>query len=331
MNIHPKIQKLLENISVKNILSLLELEDFSPVFEYADKINYLNHGKYIDIRAIVEFSNYCKRKCKYCGLNSTNSSAKRYRMTEEKIIHTAIEARKAGYLTAVLQSGEDSYFTAEKLGLIVREIKKQVDMFITLSCGEKTFEELAYLKECGADRYLLKHETADDLLYDRLHPCGTLENRTECLRNLKKLGYESGSGFMIGLPTQNLEIIAKDIFLLYDLQCDMAGIGPFIPHPQTELKNYSAGSAELTKKAVAITRIILPKANLPATTSLGVLDSNEKNNLFSCGANVIMRKVTPPEYVKLYEIYPTTIKVKNIKEERQELELSIQSLGKIPR
>lgn len=331
LNIHPKIQKLLDDISVKNILSLLELEDFSPVFEYADKINYLNHGKYIDIRAIVEFSNYCKRKCKYCGLNSTNSSAKRYRMTEEEIIYTAIEARKAGYLTAVLQSGEDSYFTVDKLGFIVKEIKKQVDMFITLSCGEKNFEELAYLRECGADRYLLKHETADNLLYDRLHPCGTLANRTECLRNLKKLGYESGSGFMIGLPTQSLETIAKDIFLLYDLQCDMAGIGPFIPHPQTELKNYSAGSTELTKKAVAITRIILPEANLPATTSLGVLDSKENNNLFSCGANVIMRKVTPPEYVKLYEIYPTDINVKNIEEERKELELAILNLGKIPR
>lgn len=331
MNTHSAIQRLLDDISVENILALLELEDFSPVFDYANKINELHHGKYVDIRAIVEFSNYCRRKCKYCGLNSTNSSAERYRMTEKEVIHTAIEARKVGYLTAVLQSGEDAYFTVDRLGFIVKEIKRQVNMFITLSCGEKSFEELAYLKKCGADRYLLKHETANAVLYDKLHPCGTLANRTQCLRDIKKLGYETGSGFMIGLPSQTLHTIAEDLFLLYELRCDMAGIGPFIPHPQTELKHYCAGNTELTKKAVAIARILLPKANLPATTSLGVLDSKQKNNIFSCGANVIMRKVTPPEYVRLYEIYPTTIKVKNIKEERQELEKLIRSLGKIPR
>ena len=331
LSTHPAIQKLIDDISVENILTLLELEDFSPVFDYADRINHFHHGKYIDIRAIVEFSNYCRRKCKYCGLNATNSSAKRYRMTEEEVIQTAIHARKAGYLTAVLQSGEDAYFTIEKLGFIVKEIKKQVDMFITLSCGEKSFEELAYLKDCGADRYLLKHETADTSLYGNLHPCGTLAARTQCLRDIKKLGYDAGSGFMIGLPTQTLHTIAEDLFLLYDLQCDMAGIGPFIPHPETELRNCSAGNTELTKKAVAIARILLPKANLPATTSLGVLYSEQKNNVFSCGANVIMRKVTPPEYVQLYDIYPTAIKVNNIKEERQELETTIRSLGKIPR
>ena len=176
-------------------------------------------------------------------------------------------------------------------GNIVREIKR-LGAAVTVSCGEMTAEAYAYLKASGADRYLLKHETADPKLYGMLHPCGTLKNRIDCLKILKSLGFETGSGFMIGLPGQTLETIAEDLLLLKEIGCDMAGIGPFIPHPDTELKDFPSGSIELTKRAVALARILLPKCNLPATTSLGVLDAQEKNNIFSCGANVIMRKVT---------------------------------------
>lgn len=330
-NVKSAIRRLLFDVSIKNISTLLELEDFSEVFAYADRVNLTHHGPVVDIRAIIEFSNICRRKCRYCGLNSLNHQVTRYRMREDEIVQTALAARSAGYLTVVLQSGEDAFFTAKRLGDIVKKIKSEVDIAVTLSCGEKSYEDFRYLKECGADRYLLKHETADNTLYSSLHSCGTLKNRVQCLRDIKSLGYDMGSGFMIGLPTQNLHNIAEDIFLLYRLNCDMAGIGPFIPHPQTSLKDFPPGDTELTKRAVALTRILLPEANLPATTSLGVLDSAQKNHIFSCGANVIMRKVTPPEYVRYYEIYPASVKVQDIVKERKELEDSIRLLGKIPR
>lgn len=309
---------------------LLSLKDFSEIYNIANKITEENFGNRIDVRAIIEFSNYCKKKCKYCGLNAENKTIKRYRMTCDEIIELGVKSHNAGYKTIVLQSGEDSFFTAKKLAHIVREIKKQIDIFITLSVGEMSYDEYKIMRNAGADRFLLKHETSDEKIYSAVHGNSTLKNRLECLSNLKKLGYETGSGFMIGLPNQNLKVIAKDIITLRNIPCDMAGIGPFIPHPDTELKNLSSGSLELTKRAVALTRIALPTANLPATTSLGVLSESEKSNVFSCGANVIMRKVTPQKYEELYNIYPSDIKVKNIYEERKILENYIKSLGKNP-
>lgn len=315
----------------QTLTSLLEREDFSSIYEYADSINRRIHGNIVDIRAIVEFSNYCRRRCAYCGLNSTNTKVKRYRMTPEEIVETTLLAWKAGYKTVVLQSGEDLHYTKEVIADIVASIKKNSDIKITLSCGERSEEELSHWRNCGVDRYLLKHETSSPSLYAVLHSCGTLKNRLSCLRTIKRLGYETGSGFMIGLPNQTCDTIARDILLLKDLGCDMAGIGPFIPHPETSLKELKPGSAELTKRSVALTRLLLPYANLPATTSLGILDSNEKRSIFDCGANVIMRKVTPSKYVRLYEIYPGDIKVLDVYEERRELERMLTSLAKIPR
>lgn len=316
---------------IQTLVSLLECSDFEEVFRYADRINRRYHGDVVDIRAIIEFSNICRRQCLYCGLNRTNTSVDRYRMTANEIIETAIQAWEAGYQTVVLQSGEDMYYTKELLGTVISEIKKHTSIKITLSCGERSYEELSHLKNCGADRYLLKHETSSKDLYRYLHPCGTLRERTNCLKNIKKLGYETGSGFMIGLPHQTFEIVAQDILLLKKLRCDMAGIGPFISHPDTKLKDLPNGSTDLTKRAVALARILLPNANLPATTSLGVLSKEEKQSIFHCGANVIMRKVTPANYVKLYEIYPGDIHVDDIVSERKDLEQMLISIGKIPR
>lgn len=314
----------------KQLVQALALSDFSKVYKEADEIQRNHKQDIISIRAILEFSNYCKRQCIYCGLNCKNTKVVRYRMEPAEIIKESLKAKDAGYETIVLQSGEDLYYTAEMLGHIVKEVKK-CGIVITLSCGERSFEEYAYLRSCGADRYLLKHETADPALYEYLHPCGTLEERTNCLRNLKKLGYETGSGFMIGLPNQTHETIAEDLLLLEDIGCDMAGIGPFISHPDTPLKHAENGSTEMTKRAVALARILLPNANLPATTSLGVIDNDEKNNLFSCGANVIMRKITPDTYKKYYEIYPSQLGQTDILKERRELETLISNLGKIPK
>lgn len=320
-----------DTLTRERLLYLLEQDDFSPVYDCADRVRRLHFGDVIDIRAILEFSNYCRRGCRYCGLNRDNRSVHRYRMSIDEIVTVSIAANRAGYRTIVLQSGEDPFYTVDMLSDMVRRIKHEADMAITLSCGERPLEEYDRLFESGADRYLLKHETSDKEIYQALHPCGTLDNRVACLKRIKTAGYETGSGFMIGLPQQSLQTIVDDVLLLKELRCDMAGIGPFIPSPNTPLSTHSAGSTEITKRAVALARLLLPKANLPATTSLGVLDSKEKDSVFSCGANIIMRKVTPQKYEQHYSIYPNAIKVDDIRQERQNLEAFIRGLGRIPR
>ena len=313
----------------KELVSLLAMEDFQPVYKRADQVREQAKGDIVHIRAIIEFSNICGRKCTYCGLNSGNSAVQRYRMAPGEILDTAKQAVDAGYKTIVLQSGEDPCFHKETLGDIIKEIKK-MGTAVTVSCGELTYEELEYLRNCGADRYLLKHETADPKIYAKLHPCGTLQERIRCLRDIHKLGYETGSGFMIGLPGQTLETIAEDLLLLKELDCRMAGIGPFIPHPQTPLAGEKEGDPELTKRAVALARILLPHANLPVTTSLGVVNSKEKENTFRRGANVIMKKVTPDPYKQAYEIYPAKLEKTNIREDRKTLEEQIRALDRTP-
>ncbi len=315
--------------TIDKIVDLLNLEDFGEVYLEADRVRKENVGDIVHIRALLEFSNYCKRRCKYCGLNCTNKSVKRYRMSPEEIISATYEAAVNGYKTIVLQSGEDNYFTPKILGEIVKSIKK-FNMDITLCCGEMDYDSYECLKECGADRYLLKHETAQNELYEYLHPCGTLQERIQCLKNIKKLGYETGGGFMVGLPNQTAKTIAMDLMLLKEIGCDMAGIGTFIPHPNTLLRDRGHGSTEMTKRAVALTRIIMPKINLPATTSLGVINDKEKVDIFSCGANVIMQKVTPNEYKALYEIYPSNLAETNIRLQRIKLENQIKELNRIP-
>lgn len=319
------------NITIEELAALLRLEDFREVYMEADRIREEAVSNTVHIRAILEFSNHCRRACRYCGLNCGNPKLRRYRMRPEEMVASAQEAAKAGYRTLVMQSGEDPWYTPEILGGIVREIKQSTGMVITLSCGEMSRQDYAYLKECGAERYLLKHETADPDLYAALHPDSSLERRVECLKNLKSLGFETGSGFMIGLPGQTEETIAKDLLLLCEIGCDMAGIGPFIPHPDTPLRDQAHGSSELCKRAVALARILLPHANLPATTSLGVLDGKEKDDVFSCGANVVMRKVTPTAYKRLYEIYPAHLTDTNVAADRRLLEEQIRHLNRVPR
>lgn len=315
--------------TVSELTQLLSLSDFSAVYHEADQMRAQHKGDVIHIRAIVEFSSYCRRACRYCGLNCGNTQAGRYRMTPEEIISTARAAYAAGYQTLVMQSGEDPFFTPTLLAQIVREITAS-GMIVTVSCGELAREDYVLLKEAGAARYLLKHETADPLLYRALHPDAQLDTRVQCLRWVKEVGLETGGGFMVGLPGQTLETIAQDLLLLRELSCDMAGIGPFLPHPKTPLRDAACGSTELTKRAVALARLLLPECNLPATTSLGVLDSREKDDVFSCGANVIMRKVTPDPYKTQYEIYPAQLKPTDIVGDRAMLEEQIRALGRVP-
>lgn len=311
------------------LATALRQGDFSEYYRRADQVRAQTMGDIVHIRAILEFSNHCRRSCKYCGLRCGNTGLRRYRMQPEEIVSVCRRTAQAGYKTVVLQSGEDPWYTPELLADLVREIKA-TGMMVTLSCGELPYDALRLLREAGADRYLLKHETADPVIYRSLHPCGGLEARIQCLKNLKALGFETGSGFMIGLPGQTADTIAQDLLLLCTLCCDMAGIGPFLPHPATPLASQPPGSAELTRRAVALARILLPNAHLPATTSLGVLDPRERDQIFSGGANVIMKKVTPDPYRALYEIYPTPAAHTDIQRDRALLEEQIRSLGREP-
>jgi len=323
-------EQLNSALTKEAIVYLLALDDFTPVYEAADRVRAENVGDTVHLRAIIEFSNICKRQCIYCGLNRDNAELPRFRMTHEEIIDTAREAVAAGYRTIVLQSGEDPWFTPERLGAIIEDIKK-LGVAVTVSCGEMSEEDYAYLKSKGADRYLLKHETADPAAYSRLHPCGTLENRINCLKTIHKLGYETGSGFMIGLPGQTLETIAEDLLLLREIPCQMAGIGPFISNPKTALAGEKNGDPELTRRAVAIARLLLPKANLPVTTALSLMTKEEhEQNPFAFGANVVMKKATPDQYKEAYEIYPADFKPTDIAKDRKELEEIIRSYGRTP-
>lgn len=331
MDIKKTIDKMIvsSNANIEDIVNVLDSNCDNYLFQQANNIRKKYCGDEIHLRAIIEFSNHCRCDCLYCGINRQNISLERYRMNPEEIIEYAKKAYEAGYKTMVLQSGEDPWYDREKISYIIREIKKLGDIAITLSVGEREYDDYKQWKLDGADRFLLKHETADEELYNYLHPHSTFKNRIQCLKWLKELGYQTGSGFMIGIPGQTLNTIAKDILLLKELDVDMAGIGPFISHPQTRLRNNPTGSTNLTLKTLAITRILLKRPHLPTTTSLEVTNVRDRENAFYTGANVIMRKVQPFEYRRLYEIYPNpSIKEQSIENERKEIENYVKMMGR---
>ncbi|MEG0430621.1 MAG: [FeFe] hydrogenase H-cluster radical SAM maturase HydE [Anaerovoracaceae bacterium] len=321
-----------KELTRQDIIDLLKLDDFTPIYEEADRIKCQQKGKEVLIRAIIEYSSYCQMRCQYCGINGENRKAIRYRMSKDEILKAAFGAIDAGYRTIVLQGGEDPVFmTGEILEDVICEIKaKDKDVAITLSAGELSDEVLEKLKKAGANRFLLRHETADRELFARIHPGKTLEERVDRLRAIKSLGYETGSGFMVGIPGQSLESLADDLLLIKELSCDMAGMGPYIAHPDTPLAGNPTGSVELTMRCVAIARLLLPNANLPVTTAIGVLDMDKRNSGFAKGANVVMRKVTPEKYKAAYQIYPAKPVKTDIKKERNELEEIIKSMDLIP-
>ncbi|MCT4606500.1 MAG: [FeFe] hydrogenase H-cluster radical SAM maturase HydE [Marinisporobacter sp.] len=331
MNTQKIIDKIIKTSqgSIDELVNILHFDCDAYLFSVANQLRKSYCGDEIHLRAIIEFSNHCRCDCSYCGINKQNTTLDRYRMRPEEIIDYAKKAYLTGYRTIVLQSGEDPWYTTEKISYILQEIKKFGDIAITLSIGERDYDTYKQWKLDGADRFLIKHETADEALYNSLHPHSSFKNRMKCLKNLKELGYQIGSGFMIGLPGQTLKTLAKDILLLKELDVDMAGIGPFIPHPKTKLQNHPVGSCYLTLKALALTRILLKSPYLPTTTSLEVTNIKDRKNAFYTGANVIMRKVQPYKYRKLYEIYPnSTIHEKSIKEERKEVEDYIKLIGR---
>ncbi len=279
-------------------------EQIRDLFAAANRVRRSGVRDAVHLRAIIEYSNYCRKNCLYCGLRRDNKTLPRYRLALADILDAAGRAASLGYRTVVLQSGEDPYYSAADIARLVEQIKDRQDLAVTLSLGEYSRETYRTWREAGADRYLLKQETSDPVLFKYLKPDGSLQNRLQCLHWLKELGYQTGSGNMVGLPGQTSATLAGDIALMRELDVEMAGIGPFLPHQDTPLRSAAPGKLETTLVTLAVARLCLPRAHLPATTSLGTLTPEGYKLALGCGANVIMPNLTPAEVRHKYMIYP---------------------------
>lgn len=310
-------KELLDKLAKENILSydeyLLLIKNRDLVRDYAYKLAQETKEKYyqkkVYIRGLIEFSNYCKNNCLYCGIRAENKNAERYRLNKEEILSCADIGYTLGFRTFVLQSGEDLYYKDDILVDIIRAIKnKYPDVAVTLSIGERSYDSYKRLKEAGANRYLLRHETIDINHYNTLHPNNmSYTNRMECIKNLKSLGYQLGVGFMVGSPNQTDEMLAKELLFLKELNPQMVGIGPFISHKDTPFKNEKNGSSELTLFLLSLIRLTLPKVLLPATTALGTIDPKGRELGILAGANVLMPNLSPANVRKKYLLYDNKI------------------------
>lgn len=321
--------KYMDEFSKKEIIDILKDESQNEwLFSLADNVRKNYVGDEIHLRGLIEFSNICKCSCKYCGLRCENKNINRYRLSKEKIISLAQNAVKLGYKTIVLQSGEDSYFSKSVLCEIIEEIKN-LDIALTLSIGERSFEDYKAFREAGADRYLIRIETTDKNLYKQMHPHMDFDNRVRCLNDLKNLGYEVGTGCLVGLPGQTIESLADDILFFKEIDADMVGIGPFISHPDTPLKGFENGNFTLALKVMALTRILLKNINIPATTAMETLSKDGRIVALKSGANVVMPNVTEQEYRPKYEIYPNKVCINEAPSHcRKCIEAKIKSIGR---
>ena len=273
------------------------------LFTAADRVRKKYVGDEVHLRAQIEFTNICKNQCLYCGLQCQNKQIKRYRLSADKIFAFAQKAVQYGYKTVVLQGGEDPFFTADVLVPLLRRIKS-LGLAITLSIGERTTEDYRAFKEAGADRFLLRIETTDKALYEKYNPGMSFENRLRCLQDLKKLGYEVGTGILVGLPGQTPRSLARDILFFQKLDADMIGLGPFIPNPQTPLGNAPRPVLEPALRVMALTRLLLPDINIPATTAMETIVPDGRIRALQSGANVVMPNVTEGEARQNYSLYP---------------------------
>ncbi len=327
-------QKLInENLLSENeLLTLLENrndENTRLLQQAAEQVRKKHYSDKIYVRGLIEFTNYCKNDCFYCGIRCSNKNAQRYRLSKEDILSCCREGYETGYRTFVLQGGEDGWYTREKLSDIVYSIKSNhPDCAVTLSFGEHPSESYKAWFDAGADRYLLRHETADACHYSKLHPKNlTLENRKKCLYALKEIGFQTGCGFMVGSPFQTNETIVKDLLFIKEFQPEMVGIGPFIPHHDTPFANMKAGSFELTLYLLSIVRLLLPKVLLPATTALGTIHPKGREMGILSGANVCMPNLSPLEVRKKYMLYDN--KLSSGSESAQYLEKLTEDMSKI--
>lgn len=298
------------NLTKADLLEMLKSDGkaLEELYQHADRIRSRSVGDEIFVRGIIEFSNECPNDCLYCGLRVSNEKIRRYAMSPDEIVAAAQSFRGSAQTTVVLQSGEHSPFGDEMLGDIVKRIKDSTSLAVTLSVGNRSPEVYAYWKKCGMDRFLLRFETSDPELFARIHPDCTLAERLGCLKALRALDVQVGSGFMIGIPGESLSILAENILLCRELDLDMIGIGPFIPNPDTPLggeQNAYQNDPEMFFKAIAALRIFNPDAHIPATTAFDTVFPGKGRNLaLRRGANVFMPNCTPPEYRGDYQLYP---------------------------
>jgi len=293
-------------------------EPLQDLYAWADAVRKQSVGDAVHLRGLIEISSHCERQCMYCGLRKANRNLERYRMTREEILDCARLAVKLGYGTVVMQAGEDDALTAGWIAEIVRSIKSETSLAVTLSLGERKVEDLRLWRDAGADRYLLRFETSDAALFRPIHPGRSPEgfDRLTLLRTIKGLGYEAGGGVMVGIPGQSFESLAQDVLAFRALDLDMIGIGPYIPHPATPLGSghlrppidpaeQAPRTEQMVYKMVALARILCPTANIPSTTALATINrTHGRMQGLRSGANVVMPNLTPVRYRSLYQIYP---------------------------
>lgn len=312
------IKALIDTLETERILTREEFitlltdyreEDAEYAKEKASKTAKQFFDNKVYTRGLIEFTNYCKNDCYYCGIRRSNTNVKRYRLSEEEILACCEQGYELGFRTFVLQGGEDLRYTDEDMIRIISSIKKNYpDCALTLSIGEKSYESFAAYYEAGADRYLLRHETADETHYKKLHPESlSLQVRKQCLRDLKAIGYQVGTGFMVGSPGQTAECLAEDLLFIKELSPAMVGIGPYLPHHDTPFAGEKQGSMELTLFLISILRLMIPNALIPATTALGTIHPLGREKGILSGANVVMPNLSPVTVRKQYELYDNKI------------------------
>ena len=321
------------NLNDRELLKLITMDDVDAeryLAKRAAEVRDRVYGNRVFVRGLIEFTNYCRNDCNYCGIRRSNRNCSRYRLTKEQILHCCEAGYGLGFRTFVLQGGEDPWFTRERITEIVRAIKGRFpDCALTLSVGEKDRETYQEWFDAGADRYLLRHETADGDHYASLHPKElSLENRMRCLRDLKDIGYQTGCGFMVGSPGQTPELILKDLRFLQEFKPQMVGIGPFIPHKDTMYRENEAGSAALTLRLLAILRLMLPDVLLPATTALGTVLGDGRQQGMLHGCNVVMPNLSPENVREKYALYDNKLSFgAEAAESIQLLKASMEAIG----
>lgn len=312
------LKNLIDKLDKNNVLlkeEFIELIDSRDseineyLFEKARNVRHKYYEQDIYIRGLIEFTNYCKNDCYYCGIRRSNKNASRYRLSKSEILECCRTGYELGFRTYVLQGGEDPFYTDDKIIDIIKEIKQNFpDCALTLSLGEKPYNSYKAFYETGADRYLLRHETASEEHYNKLHPKElSLLNRKKCLWDLKEIGYDVGTGFMVGSPYQTTENLAEDLLFIKELKPQMVGIGPFIPHHDTPFKNFKGDDGSLTLFMIGLLRLMLPSALLPSTTALGTIDPLGREKGILSGANVVMPNLSPTNVRDKYLLYDNKI------------------------
>ena len=308
------VEKLYDTCDLSDIelKSLIESDDESTaklLRERADEVRIKSYGRKVFLRGLIEVSSYCRNDCLYCGIRRSNKSADRYRLTREQIMMCAENGYELGFRTFVMQGGEDSAFTDDFMCSVISGLREKFpDCAITLSLGERSRESYKRMREAGADRYLLRHEAADEALYSKLHPAEmSLQHRKQCLFDLRDLGYQVGAGFMVGAPYQTTDSLIADLRFLQELKPHMIGIGPFVPHHCTPFAEEKGGTLQLTLRLLGILRLMFPKVLLPATTALGTIAPNGRELGLQTGCNVVMPNLSPVDVRKKYDLYDNKI------------------------